>query len=345
MAETRMQRIDPEIFRHPSEREAMARLEKIPKFHKILDIAAAHIGGKAERRAEIASMVRVSSGVYPRLAEMWRETLANFGLIDAPLHISFLDAVPWTLRGDEDHPRAILSSIMLDVVPEDEMAALLAMIAGGFRLGHAKYMAVGDFLRWMQDFSGIAGAPAVMLSWGFENWRRAAVFSADRAAALAVRDPRPVLSLLERLAGAKSKAWDGAGDAEHLRLQGLEAAAWQTDWRANRWQRLAMAMNRRNNAALVRRLDLAEWTARDHYRAVLDGEDIGPGPDPDAAEDMVDPGLAFWGEFAAPRDDDDEALGGGLKDAAESLRDAAEQGVNSVLKAGEAFWKSFFDRM
>ncbi|MDR1613356.1 MAG: hypothetical protein LBT97_11340 [Planctomycetota bacterium] len=344
MAGTGMRRVDVELYRHPGERECAERLERIPKFQWLLDAAAAHIGGKAERQVEIASMARVSAGVYPRLAEMWRETLAVFGLADAPLHIGYLDPQPWTVRGDDRDPRLIVSSIMLEAVPEDEMGALLAMAAGSFRLGHARYLAVCDFLRRMRDFSGIAGAPAVMLSWAFENWRRAAAFSADRAAALAIRDPRPVLSLLERLAGVKSRAWGGVTEPERLRIQGLEAAAWGGDWQAGRWRRFAMAMDRRNNLTLVRRLDLSDWASKDRYRAILDGEPVEPENMPGNAEDMADPGLAFWGEFAVPRDDDADRPDSVLKDAAGEFRDAAEKGMQSFIKAGEAFWNSFIDK-
>lgn len=349
MSEPAMRNIDVELYRHPSERECAARLARIPKFQTLLDAAAAHIGGKAERQAEIASMVRVSNGVYPRLGEIWRETLDGFGIVDAPLHVGYLDVHPWTVRGDDRNPRAIVSSIMLDTLPEDEMSALLAMIAGGFRLGHARYVAVCDFLRRALDFAGIAGAPAAMLAWGFENWRRAAAFSADRAAALAIRDPQPVLSLLERLAGAKCRSWGGVAETERLRLQGLEASAWKDDWGTGRWQRFAMEMNRKNTAPLVRRLDLAEWTSGGRYRAILAGEPVEPeaaAPHPEP-EDMADPSLAFWGEFAPPRDGE-EGGGegtGGLGEAAGDLRDAAEKGMRSVFKAGEAFWKSFLDKM
>ncbi|MCC8180563.1 MAG: hypothetical protein LIP23_06615 [Planctomycetes bacterium] len=366
--------INPELYRHPGEREALARLKKIPGFAKALDMLSEGSGGKAERQTEIASMLRVGPGVYPALAELWSDACGRFGLGEIPLHLGFNPPQPWSIRGGNEQPVVILSSRLLDELPEPEMEALLLSQAGLIRLGNATNLAAADFLRWLSDFSGIAGAPAAMLAWGIENWRRYAGFSADRAAALALGDPEAALQLLERISGGGKKAWGGITEPDRLRLQGVEALSLDRDWSNSRWRRFALAMNRQNHVGLIRRMDLLDWFASGEPKRILTGETVTPPPEqPDLGGPAVnadpdcsaDPGLAYWGEFVnsetdaaaepgAPGSDGDaktsgaERLSGAARAAKENISEQvnelmgwAGKGFTSFWKAGEAFVKTF----
>lgn len=340
MAETvEFKYISPELYRHPGEKEARERLLKLPGFSKALEMMSEGMSGKAERQAEIASMSRVGPGVYPALNDLWNETQNLFGLNGIPLHIAFNYPQPWAVRGGSDTPNIVIGAKWLDELAEKEMAALLAMQAGSIRLGNANYLAYADFIRWISDFSGIAGAPAAMLAWGMENWRRYAMFSADRAAALSIGDPESVTSLLERLAGAASQSWGGIREPDALRLQGIEALSLGKDWAKSHWRRFAMAMNRQNSVALIRRLDLLDWFSSGVPAKILTGEIHEPGPatNPETGEPLADPGLAYWGEFA----NDPEA--DSCKDSScpvTEIMGMAEKGWNSFWKAGESFLKT-----
>ncbi len=340
--------INPELYRHPQEKEARAKLEKIPGFNKALEMMPEGYMCKAERRTEIASMARVGTGVYGKLADAWTSVLRLFGLSGGvPLFVASDLQAPWSLRGGNENPALVLDVKCLDLLAEREMTALLGMQAGNIRLKNASYLAAADFLRWLSDFSGIVGAPAAMLAWGMEHWRRYAAFSSDRAAALAAGDPDAVVALLDRLAGAGSKAWGGISEPDQLRIQGIEASSLQQDWSNNMGTRFAMAMNRQNHAALVRRLDLTEWFASGVPAKIMTGQMTDPEPPPapetkasapGAASD--DPGVAFWGEFASSAQDGST----GCQNARCPMMEVvgvAEKGWDSFLKAGNAFWRNF----
>lgn len=332
--------INPELYRHPGEVEARDRLLKLPGFSKALDLSKDGASGKAERQAEIASMARVGPGVYPVLDDMWSQIQGTFGINGVALHIAFEYPQPWSIRGGADNPSIVVDSRWLEVLQEREMAALLAMQAGGIRLGNANYFAYADFLRWLSDFSGIAGAPAAMVAWGMENWRRYALFSCDRAAALSMGDPEAVTALLERVAGAGSRSWGGISEPDNLRLQGIEAMSLNKDWSNSRWRRFAAAMNRQNNVALIRRLDLLDWFGGGDPARILAGEMTEPSAvDSGSGQDKTDPGLAYWGEFANADTEEDECAAAASPIA--ELMGMAEKGINSFWKAGESFLQSF----
>lgn len=337
--------INPELYRHHGEKEARDRLKKLPGFNKAIDMMSDGMVGKAELQAEIASMIRVGPGVYPVLHDLWNDTLGQFGLSGVPLHIAFQYPQPWAIRGGDDSPVLVVDGRWLDVLQEKEMAALLAMQAGAIRLGNASYFAYADLLRWISDFSGIAGAPAAVISWGMENWRRYAMFSCDRAAALSMGDPEGVVALLERIAGAGGRSWGSVSQPDAIRLQGIEALSLDKDWSNSRWRRFAMAMNRQNSVALVRRLDLQDWFAGGDPARILSGEMTEPAAPGEAGKDgrTADPGLAYWGEFANSQADADDCCKDSFGPVSE-LMGMAEKGINSFWKAGEAFLKSFQEK-
>lgn len=330
--------INPELYRHPGEKDAWGKLEKAPGFAMLIDLMSDHGGGKAERLVELASMVKVGPDVYPKLFKKWQDCLEQAGLAEISLHICGCDGQPWTLKGGNAAPRALLSSSLLDELSVEEMQVLLAMIAGSVKLGNATNIAAAEFLRWVQDFSGIVGTPAFMLSWAFENWRRYAAMSADRAACLQLGADH-VNVLLRRISGAGSKAWGGVVDEDRLRLQGLEAASRDKDWDKSRWQRFASTLNRHNSGGLIRILDLSEWVASGAPEKILAGIVKTP-EDLEMEEGCATSGLAFWGEFAAGQSGAEES---GWRETATEIRDAAEKGVTAFFKAGEAFFNTLRD--
>ena len=331
--------IDPALYRHPGERGALGILEKAPGFSAFLKLMSDHGGSRAERMVEVASLVRVGPGVYPRLDELWTGTSAAFGVGAIPLHISGRERHSWTVRGGNSGPRAIISADLLDELPHSEMAVLLAMLAGSVRLGNVPNLSAVEFLRRVQDYSGLVGAPALVLSWSFENWRRYAVMSADRAASLHC-GVESVQQFLARISGAGRRSWGGVPDYGRLRIQGVEASSRDKDWDNRSWSRFTAAMNRQNHAGLLRGLDLSEWAATGALDRIKSGGQTMP-EDAAADEDPpADPGLAFWGEFAPGLADVEEQ---GWRDKASDLREAAEKGVQSFIRAGEAFFRNLAD--
>ncbi len=338
--------INPELYRHPGEIEAKSKLEKIPGFQKALAMIGDNTTLKAERQAEIASMARVGPGIYPALQQLWSETRGLFGLPDIPLHIAWDAPSPCTLRGGSENPAVILSSRLLTELPEIEMEALLAQQAGLIRLGNAPLMAATDFARWFLDVYGVFGAPAALPAWGIENWRRYALFSADRAAAMARGDAEGVQQLLSREAGAGEKAWGGIAKQDDLRVQGLEALSQRNDWSNNKFSRFVFAMNRRNSVSLIRRMDLLDWFASGTPAKILSGEITQPESVKMSFVGVRDPSAAYWGEFASPNSAGESGKGCASSEPVcpmAELMGIAEKGVNSFVKAGEAFWNTLMD--
>ncbi|MDR2390504.1 MAG: hypothetical protein LBE84_02330 [Planctomycetota bacterium] len=330
-------RIDPRLYRHPGETKARKSLERLPAFARGMAMLSDSAGGGAERRSDFASLIRVGPGVHPRLHDLWRDSLDRFGLDDSSLHLAFRPAQPWAFH-NSDGPVLVLDASWLEILPHGEMAALLAMRAGDIRLGNAPWLAAIDLLRRLEDFSGLAAVPILALAWGLENWRRFAMFSSDRAAALSLGGTEQVAALLGRLAGiGGGSAWGGVAD-DAIRLQGVEALSLERDWANGAIRRFAMAMNRGNHGAIVRRLDLLSWFAGGIPDRLLAGEIVEPAAEESAAagESADETGPAFWGAFAGQA----AATDGGIPAKGADLAEAVEKGWAAFRQAGEALWHS-----
>lgn len=335
--------MNAELYRHPGERAAREKIEKVPAIGKLLSFLTDSSGLKAQRQAEMSSMVRAGGGVYPVLADLWTDTQRQFGLNGIPLFIAWEWSHPYALRGGNENPAVIINSRLLETLEEKEMRALLAMQAGSVRLGNASLLAAADFSRWFLDFYGILGAPAALPAWGMENWRRYALFSADRAASLMQGDPDSVCSLLQKMGGGSIKAWGGVTKPDDLRVQGLEATSLESDWSNSKVRRFALAMNRENNVSLIRRIDLQDWFAAGQPARILSGEMTEPEIPVHTDNASKDPSLAYWGEFASGGGDDDKSSGGSYDNPFTELREKAEKGMGAFFKAGEAFWNTLMD--
>lgn len=339
--------LNPELYRHPGERAARSKMDKIPGLNKALAALTDNAGLKAERQAQTASMTKIGPGVYPVLFNLWTEVQEQFGLTGIPLHVAWNYPQAYALRGGNDDPIVILDSKTLEQFAEREMTALLAMQAGSIRLGNATLLAAADFSRWFIDFYGIVGAPAMLPAWGLENWRRYALFSADRAAALYQGEPDAVCSALSRMAGANEKAWGGITNPDELRVQGLEALSLESDWSNSKFRRFALAMNRHNSVSLIRRIDLQDWFADGAAKRILSGETIEPetttaSNSDSSATHEKDPTLAYWGEFANSSSDKEPDADPNANPFTE-LREITEKGLGTFFKAGEAFWNTLKD--
>jgi hypothetical protein len=332
-ADDSFRRIDIRLYRHPDETKARKNLERLPGFAKGMAMLSDNAGWRAERRSDLASLIRVGPGIHPRLHDLWRDTLDRFGLDNSPLHLAFRPPQPWAFHNN-DGPILILDAAWLDILPHGEMAALLAMRAGDIRLGNVPWLATADLLRRVEDFSGLAAVPILALTWGLEHWRRFAMFSSDRAAALSLGGTCQVAALLSRLAGiGGGSAWGGVTEEDAIRLQGVEALSLERDWANGAFRRFPMAMNRWNHGALVRRLDILSWFDAGIPGRLLAGETVEP-----AAEPASETGPAFWGAFAGPATGADGETSG--KAGGADLAEAIEKGWAAFRQAGEALWHS-----
>ncbi len=190
-------------FRHPLDLEATQALQQFPGW----DLAVRTLlGGVAEQffyLENVAASVQVSEKQLPDIHKLLVEACQRLDLEVPELYIKqnpAPNAYTFAMRGKK--PFVVLHTSLVDLLTPEEVQAVIAHELGHLKCEHGVYLTLVNLL---------VLATQLLPNWGvilaqslqeqmFE-WIRCAEFSCDRAALLAVQEPKVVMSVLMKLAG------------------------------------------------------------------------------------------------------------------------------------------------
>lgn len=189
-------------WEHPADRAALNALRKVPGFDLALRKVFGAFGERAIRLAFKANAVRVSESQYPWIHERTLRVCEVLDLEKVPeVYVSQTPVVNAGAVGMGD-PFIVLNSSMLEILTRDETEAVLAHEVGHILSGHVLYRTLLLLLlRLVQFRFPLAGIAALPILVALLEWYRKSELSSDRAAVLAMQEPRVVMSALMKLAG------------------------------------------------------------------------------------------------------------------------------------------------
>jgi Zn-dependent protease with chaperone function len=260
--------ISSKAYEHPADRAATAALRTIPT----LDIAVRKLVEwryeRALRQFYLGNAIKIGERQLP---ELWTSHLAVSRVLDIPEVFDLY--VTSGVRGGAQaigsgKPMIVVDSELLGRLGPGEQRVVLAHELGHILSDHVLYMTALDILlgvsSGMPFFLGIPfrAVRAVLL-----EWYRAAELSCDRAATLAVRDPRIVCRTLMVMAGAMP--------ADHLDLdafmaQALEYQNW--DDPSDRVRRFFQELGLTHAYAVRRVSEVMKWVQSGEYDRIVRGE-------------------------------------------------------------------------
>jgi len=197
--------LDPVVFQHPFDRQAMTSLQKIPglqvatrKFVELFPEKVAYI-------MNVAQSVRVSPTQCPQLYRLLHEACAILDMPEPELYVAQTPLVNAMTSG-YTKPYIIVHSGLVDLLTDEEIMAVIAHELGHIKSGHVLYktMTLGFTLlmKLIGELTlGIGKLVGYSLEGALREWDRMAEFTADRASLLVVQDPQVLVSLMMKLAG------------------------------------------------------------------------------------------------------------------------------------------------
>jgi Zn-dependent protease with chaperone function len=213
--------LDGSAFQHPLDREATDNLRMLAGFDRI-------VAKFSELRYErllyyfnIANSVRVGPNQFPRLYDMLREGCAVLDVPEPEFYVSQQQQVNAFTFG-HNKPFVVMFTRALELMTDDEVMAVVAHELGHIKCGHVLYYSMAAMIR---DVLAILGQLTLgmgrLVSAGLEaalmDWRRRSELSADRAALLVMQDPRPVITMLTKLAGGTQRMGEQLDPDEFLK--------------------------------------------------------------------------------------------------------------------------------
>ena len=216
-------------FQHPQDQAATEALGGIPG----LDMVVSKVMELGLERVyyleNIADNVRVTARMFPRLHRYlgWGCRILD---VDEPELYVTLDPNPNAFTYGHKSPFIVLTSGLIDMLGDEELAFVVGHELGHIKAGHVLYTVLARNIASIisalgQATLGIGSLLGQGLVVALHDWYRKAELTADRAGLLCVQNLDPCLTVFMKLAGGATRLWAEMDRAEFLRqIQAYEEA-------------------------------------------------------------------------------------------------------------------------
>lgn len=262
-------RISSKAYEHPADRAATAALKAVPMLDTVVRKLIEWGYERALRQSFMGSSIKVGENQLP---DLWSAHQSVCRILDMPEVYDLY--VSWGVLGGAQaigagKPMVVVGSNLLEKLGPGERRVVLAHEVGHILSDHVLYMTALNIL--LRATAGaipfplalpVRAATAVLL-----EWYRAVELSCDRAATLAVRDPRIVCRALMVI---------GAGlPADRLNLdafmaQAMEYETW--DDPSDRVRRFFYEIGQTHPLVVRRVSEVMNWVQSGDYDRIQRGE-------------------------------------------------------------------------
>jgi Zn-dependent protease with chaperone function len=274
MTETLPENIEPypnissKAYEHPADRAATAALKAVP----MLDTAVRKLiewrYERALRQFYMGNSVKVGEQQLPAL---WAAHTGACRVLDMP-EVYDLYVTSGVLGGAQavgsGKPMVVIDSMLLQRLGPGEQRVVVAHELGHILSNHVVYMTALNIL--VSAGSGLPffmGLPFRAVKAVLLEWYRAAELSCDRAATLAVRDPRIVCRTLMVTAGAMPA---DSLNLDAFMAQAMEYESW--DDPTDRVRRFFNEIGQSHTYAVRRVSEVMKWVQGGEYDRIVRGE-------------------------------------------------------------------------
>jgi Zn-dependent protease with chaperone function len=274
MTETLPENVEPypgissKAYEHPADRAATAALKAVPMLDTVVRKLIEWGYERALRQSFLGNAVRVGENQLP---DLWSSHTGVCRILDMPDVYDLY--VTWGVLGGAQaigagQPMVVMSSGLLEKLGPGEQRVVLAHEIGHILSDHMVYMtALNILIAVPLSMPFPIGLPLRAVRAVLLEWFRAAELSCDRAATLAVRDPRIVCRTLMVLGGGIS--------ADRLNLdafmtQAMEYEQW--DDPSDRVRRFFYEAGLTHPLAVRRVREVLNWVQSGDYDRIQRGE-------------------------------------------------------------------------
>ncbi|HKD94139.1 MAG TPA: M48 family metallopeptidase [Gaiellaceae bacterium] len=264
----RLEGISPRAFQHPADRAATEALAQIPGVQQVVRKLTELQYERALRQMLLANSVKIGPQQLPELWTVYERAGETLDLPELPdLYTTYFPLGPNAVAIGTKRPIVVVSSQFVEMLDPDELWSLFGHELGHVLADHVLYTTTLAILLQLQGVLPFLirlpyrAVLAVLL-----EWSRSAELTADRAGALACRDPLVSSRLLMVMAaGVPSSRLD----LDAFLRQASEYEEWDSRW--DRFLRV-VAERRGTHPYAVRRVQqLMDWVHGGDYDRILGG--------------------------------------------------------------------------
>ena len=283
--------ISSKAYEHPADRAATAALKAVPMLDTVVRKLVEFSYERALRQSYLGNSVKVSERQLP---ELWASYEGVRRILDMPseydLYVS--SSVLWNaVTIGSQAPMIVVASGLLEKLTAGEQRTVIAHEMGHILSDHVMYItALNILLSATASSLPVIGLPIRAVRAVLLEWRRAAELSCDRAATLAVRDPRIVCRTLLVLASGLPA---DRLDLDAFMAQAMEYENWEDPH--DRVRRFFNEINATHTYAVRRVSEVMRWVQSGEYDRIVRGEYRRRG-DPTNVRDEASDAMEFYAE-------------------------------------------------
>ncbi len=263
-----------DLFRHPLDLQATNTLKQIPGIDIAIRSVLGSVGEQFFYLNNIASSVLVSEKQLPHLHKLLLEACEILDLEPPQLYIQqnpTPNAYTFAMRGKQ--PFVMLHTSLIEMLTPEEIQAVIAHELGHLKCEHGVYLSMVNMLVLAANLLPPWGTIlAQSLQDQMLQWVRCAEFSCDRAALLAIQDPKVVMSVLMKLAGGSPTI------APQLNLDAFieQAKAYDSITTDSLGEVLQAAQTAQltHPVPVIRAREISRWASSAEYQAIIDKQQI-----------------------------------------------------------------------
>jgi Zn-dependent protease with chaperone function len=256
-------------FRHPLDLQATNSLKQLPGLDLLVRQVLGGVGEQFFYLENIASSILVSDQQLPHLHQLLLDACQTLDLEPPQLYIRqhpVPNAYTFAMRGKQAF--IVVHTSLIELLTPEEIQAVIAHELGHLKCEHGVYLTLANLVVLAANLLPPWGK---ILTQGLQTqlmeWVRCAEFSCDRAALLAIQDPRVVMSVLMKLSGGSPSL------APHLNLDAFVAQARTYDQISS--TELGELLKQTQTAQLthplpvLRAREIDRWSSSPNYQSLL----------------------------------------------------------------------------
>lgn len=276
LSKTALIGLSADRFRHPLDLRATTALKQLPGIDIAIRSVLGSVGEQFFYLNNIASSVLVSEKQLPHLHRSLLEACKILDLEPPQLYVQqnpTPNAYTFAMRGKQ--PFVMLHTSLIEMLTPEEIQAVIAHELGHLKCEHGVYLTMANVLVLAANLLPAWGTVlAQSLQDQMLQWVRCAEFSCDRAALLAVQDPKVVMSVLMKLAGGSPTI------APQLNLDAFieQAKAYDSVIKASLGEVLQAAQTAQltHPVPVIRAREIDRWASSAQYQKIINKGQVEP---------------------------------------------------------------------
>ncbi|MBQ7291024.1 MAG: M48 family metallopeptidase [Clostridia bacterium] len=264
--------LDSRYYMHNSDRIALQALKSIPGFTQLLKAFMKVWNEKQFRIQNMSSNLRINEKQLSKYYDMLPPICEKLGIEIPELYLT-LDVNPNAYTYGDTKPFIVITSGLIETVPEELIPTVLAHECGHIACHHCLYTTMGSILlngtSSLLSFWGITDLVTIPIQIAFYYWMRCSEYSADRAAALYDGTSDKIVEMCMRFSGL-DKDIGICADKETFLNQALEYKALTDESAWNKTLEFLMLSKADHPLNAVRAYECNEWTKEERFTKMAD---------------------------------------------------------------------------